>query len=308
MVSPRGDSTNTGDNMILYSAQFNNVRMRMKNGYKLSGRAHVRFIWVHNMDRSSIPSLSPETRGDHPSLHCRLGSPTYYRMRFRTMLTNAADQLTPENVASLTYIHGVCCKAGREGSEGPKALEVLRALEDRRAFSAEQPEPLEDILAGINRHDVANGVVKDFRVEMTGSYVHVTGMVVGNTTKMEWESICSIIYGFAHAKCMIYYTTTYLPHVYTVYFTVDFRDKVKLLLMIYVTKNTPHTLALFTVQVSAGRTLTRHYPPDIAPGLLPRNIASPWILHTLHLTFIIPQLEMRSYFISLLGKHIILES
>jgi hypothetical protein len=84
------------------------------------------------------------------------------------MLTNAAGMLTLEDVASLTYIHGVCCKAGREGSEGPKALEVLRALEDRGAFSAEQLEPLEDILAGINRHDVANSVVKDFRVEMTG--------------------------------------------------------------------------------------------------------------------------------------------
>ena len=87
-------------------------------------------------------------------------------MLFRTMLKNAADQLTPEDVDALTYIHSLC----KSGSERPAALEVFRLLEVRGVFSADRLEPLEEILEGINRHDVANTVVKDFKVEMKGRY------------------------------------------------------------------------------------------------------------------------------------------
>ena len=86
------------------------------------------------------------------------------------MLKNVADQLTPEDVTSLTYIHGMG-KARRDGSAQPSALEVFRLLEESGVFSPERLEPLEEILGGINRHDVANSVVKDFRMahmEMSG--------------------------------------------------------------------------------------------------------------------------------------------
>lgn len=83
------------------------------------------------------------------------------------MLKNVADQLIPEDVVSLSYIHSVG-KARKDGSEPPNALEVLRLLEESGVFSPERLEPLEEILGNINRHDVANSVVKDFRVEMSG--------------------------------------------------------------------------------------------------------------------------------------------
>ena len=85
---------------------------------------------------------------------------------FRTMLKKAADQLTPEDVQSLVYIHSVVGKGGREEKERPTALDVFRQLEVRGTFSADSLEPLEELLGDISRHDVANSVVREFRVQM----------------------------------------------------------------------------------------------------------------------------------------------
>ena len=81
------------------------------------------------------------------------------------MLKQVADMLTPEDVESLAYIHSVQ-KTGK--GEAVTALSLFRELEAKGVFSADDVEPLEEVLGGINRLDVANTVVKDFKVKLTG--------------------------------------------------------------------------------------------------------------------------------------------
>ena len=135
---------------------------------------HLAILWCSQMFAGSSASMSGATSHDaatgtecpplrRPVVPCGIQRTS---MLFRTMLKKAADQLTPEDVDALTYIHSLC----KSGSERPAALEVFRLLEVRGVFSADRLEPLEEILEGINRHDVANTVVKDFKVEMKGRY------------------------------------------------------------------------------------------------------------------------------------------
>ena len=86
-------------------------------------------------------------------------------VRFRTMLKQVADRLTPEDVESLAYIHSVQ-KTGK--GEAVTALTLLRELEAKEVFSADDVEPLEEVLRGINRFDIAYTVVKDFKVKLKG--------------------------------------------------------------------------------------------------------------------------------------------
>jgi len=66
---------------------------------------------------------------------------------------------------SLAYIHSVH-KAGK--GEAVTALSLFRELEAKGVFSADDVEPLEEVLRGINRLDLANTVVKDFKVKLKG--------------------------------------------------------------------------------------------------------------------------------------------
>lgn len=83
------------------------------------------------------------------------------------MLRNISDQLTAEEVGSLVYIHRIG-KGGRDSNKQPTALDVFRSLEERAVFSLDSLEPLEDILDGIQRHDLVTTVVKDFKVKLMG--------------------------------------------------------------------------------------------------------------------------------------------
>ena len=83
------------------------------------------------------------------------------------MLRNISDQLTAEEVGSLVYIHSIG-KSGRDPNKQPTALDVFRSLEERAVFSADSLDPLEDILDGIQRHDLVTTVVKDFKVKLMG--------------------------------------------------------------------------------------------------------------------------------------------
>ena len=84
---------------------------------------------------------------------------------FRTMLKQVADMMTPEDVESLAYIHSVH-NAGK--GVAVTALSLFRELEAKGVFSADDVEPLEEVLRSINRHDIANTVVKDFKVKLRG--------------------------------------------------------------------------------------------------------------------------------------------
>ena len=84
---------------------------------------------------------------------------------FHTMLEQVANMLTPEDVESLAYIHSVQ-KAGK--GEAVTALSLFRELEAKGVFSADDVEPLEEVLRGINRLDIAYTVVKDFKVKLKG--------------------------------------------------------------------------------------------------------------------------------------------
>ena len=101
-------------------------------------------------------------RGPYPLRSPALGDQS---IRFRTMLKQVANMLTPEDVESLAYIHSVQ-KAGK--GEAVTALSLFRELEAKGVFSADDVEPLEEVLGGINRLDIANTVVKDFKVKLKG--------------------------------------------------------------------------------------------------------------------------------------------
>lgn len=123
------------------------------------------------------PSLSQDTR-DHTPSHRRRGDSLYSSIKqssvlFRTMLKNVADQLTPEEVKSLAYIHSVG-NGGREPNERPTALDVFQSLELRGIFSTDCLEPLVEVLEGIDRHDIVNTVVKDFKVKIIGRNFYYT--------------------------------------------------------------------------------------------------------------------------------------
>ena len=101
-------------------------------------------------------------RGPYPLRSLALGEQS---VLFRTMLKQVADMLTPEDVESLAYIHSVH-KAGK--GEAVTALSLFKELEAKGVFSADNVEPLEEVLRGINRLDVANTVVKDFKAKLKG--------------------------------------------------------------------------------------------------------------------------------------------
>lgn len=117
------------------------------------------------------PSRLHDSGDQSPSLlhsrHCPYSSLKQPSVLFRTMLRNIADQLTTEEVSSLVYIHSIG-KSGRDPNERPTALDVFRSLEKRAVFSLDSLEPLEEILDGIQRHDLVTTVVKDFKVKLIG--------------------------------------------------------------------------------------------------------------------------------------------
>ena len=80
---------------------------------------------------------------------------------FRTMLTQVADRLTPEEVSTLAYIYLV-----RIG-EAMTALSLLRELEMKGLFSANDVEPLEEVLGSINRYDLVH-TIKKFKAKLKG--------------------------------------------------------------------------------------------------------------------------------------------
>ena len=79
------------------------------------------------------------------------------------MLKQVADMLMLEDMESLAYIHSMQ-KAGK--GEAVTALSLFRELEAKGVFSVDDVEPLEVVLGGINRLDIANTVVKDFKVKL----------------------------------------------------------------------------------------------------------------------------------------------
>ena len=120
----------------------------------------------------SSTTLFPVSGDQSPSIphlrHLSYSSLQQPSVLFRTMLRNIADKLTAEEVSTLTYIHDIGL-SGRDPNERPTALDVFLSLEERAVFSADCLEPLEDILDGIQRHDLVTTVVRDFKVKLIGT-------------------------------------------------------------------------------------------------------------------------------------------
>ena len=121
--------------------------------------------WQNKKTHVSIHSSNSCDELGHGPYPLRPHSLSEKSVLFRTMLKQVADMLMPEDVESLAYIHSVQ-KMGK--GEAVTALSLFRELEAKGVFSADNVEPLEEVLGGINRLDVANTVVKDFKAKLKG--------------------------------------------------------------------------------------------------------------------------------------------
>ena len=93
-----------------------------------------------------------------------LGLPpnTCTSMAYRKMLMQVAKALTPENIKSAAFIYAL------GGDHFETGLELFNKLEEKGVFSLDRLEPLEELLRDIDRCDLANNVIKDFRMKQQG--------------------------------------------------------------------------------------------------------------------------------------------
>lgn len=110
-----------------------------------------------NSKGAASPQPYEEDAAKSPSPPSPASGPACYRA-WKTLIPNIASELAPASVASIRYTTNCPPAAANE-----EAVDVLWRLEMRGEFSYCNVEPLDRLLRGVNRHDLADRYLGEYR-------------------------------------------------------------------------------------------------------------------------------------------------